>query len=108
MKIKLINYPYLDYEIGEIVDLGEEKNKSMVALQRAVFVEEAEKEKKPKKKTPKTTTQAKKTSKPKKLLTNKLGEEVQKKKKQIETEEAEEEKDEDEPEGKNFWDKLKK
>lgn len=37
MKIKLIRYPYKDFETGEIVDLGEDKNKSMVSLQRAVW-----------------------------------------------------------------------
>ena len=58
MKIKLVRHPYGDYEVGEVVDLGEEKNKSMVELQRAVWVEEEEKKKRtPKKTATKTTTQ---------------------------------------------------
>ncbi|MBU0572690.1 hypothetical protein KKH23_02910 [Patescibacteria group bacterium] len=58
MKIKLISYPYKDYEVGEIVDLGEDKNRSMVSLQRAVWVEEEEKKKRtPKKTVTKTATQ---------------------------------------------------
>jgi hypothetical protein len=51
MEIKLIKYPYKDYEVGEIIDLGDEKNSSMVSIGRAVWVEEE------KKKTTKTTTQ---------------------------------------------------
>lgn len=38
MKIKLINYPYQNFQIGDICDLGDEKNRSMVSLDRAVFV----------------------------------------------------------------------
>lgn len=55
MKIKLKKYPYKDYEAGEVVDLGEEKNASMVRMGRAVFVaEEAPvKKKKTKKKSKK-------------------------------------------------------
>ncbi len=45
MKIKLIRHPYGDYEVGEVVDLGEEKNKSMVSIGRAVWVEEEVKKK---------------------------------------------------------------
>lgn len=41
-QIKLIRFPYKNFEVGEIVDLGEEKNKSMVALQRAVWYDEGE------------------------------------------------------------------
>lgn len=37
MKIILTNYPYKNFKIGETVDLGEAKNKSMVALGRAVW-----------------------------------------------------------------------
>ena len=59
MKIRLIRYPYKDYEIGEIIDLGEEKNKSMVSLQRAVWFEEEKKKPRAKKKAAATTTQAK-------------------------------------------------
>lgn len=46
MKIKLINYPYKNYEVGEICDFGEEKNASLVSLQRAVWAEENKKESK--------------------------------------------------------------
>jgi len=54
MKIKIVRIPYMDYEVGEVVDFGEEKNKSLVEnFQRAVWVEEEEK-KKPVKKTTKT------------------------------------------------------
>jgi hypothetical protein len=56
MKIKLVKFPYEDYEVGEVIDLGEEKNASLVEFQRAVWVEEEEKKKTPKKKVPKTTT----------------------------------------------------
>jgi len=42
--IRLINYPYGKYKVGDEVDLGDEKNQSMVALGRAVFVgDDAEK-----------------------------------------------------------------
>ena len=58
MKIKLVRYPYKDYEVGEIVDFGEEKNASMVSIGRAVWVEEEEKKKRtPKKTVTKTATQ---------------------------------------------------
>jgi len=56
MKIIIARIPYMDYEVGDVVDLGEEKNASMVELQRAVWVEEEEK-KKPTRKATKTTTQ---------------------------------------------------
>jgi len=36
--IKLKNFPYKEHEVGDVVDLGEEKNRSMVDLGRAVFV----------------------------------------------------------------------
>ena len=55
MKIKIVRIPYMDYEVGEVVDFGEEKNKSLVDFQRAVWVEEEKK--KPTKKATKTTTQ---------------------------------------------------
>ena len=56
MKIKIIRVPYGDCEVGEIIDLGEEQNRSLVEdFQRAVWVEEEEK--KPRKKVVKTTTQ---------------------------------------------------
>jgi len=57
MKIKLVKHPYMDYEIGDIVDFGEEKNASLVEFQRAVWIEEEPKKKTSKKKVTKTTTQ---------------------------------------------------
>jgi len=39
MNIKLVQYPYKDYKVGEVVDLGSEKNRSMVAIGRAVWEE---------------------------------------------------------------------
>lgn len=57
MKIKLVKFPYEDYEVGEVIDLGEEKNASLVEFQRAVWVEEETKKKTSKKRTTKTTTQ---------------------------------------------------
>ena len=84
MKIKLVGFPFRDYQIGEIVDLGEEKNRSMVALGRAVFYEPPEKPKPKKPVTPKpktTTSETKEENILKKLLTNKLGQQVQEKKK---------------------------
>jgi len=57
MKIKIVRFPYMDYEVGDVVDLGEEQNRSLVEdFQRAVWVEK-EKKKKPRKKAVKTTTQ---------------------------------------------------
>ena len=44
--IKLTNYSYREYKVGEIVDLGEEKNASLVSFQRAVWVGEDKKESK--------------------------------------------------------------
>ena len=46
--------PYMEHEIGEIIDFGDEKNQSLVDFQRAVWVKEEKK--KPTKKTTKTTT----------------------------------------------------
>lgn len=44
MKIKIVKFPYMDYEVGEIIDLGEEQNRSLVEdFQRAVWVEEGKK-----------------------------------------------------------------
>lgn len=53
--IKLLHYPYKGHEIGEICDFGEEVNKSLIELQRAVLVEieKKKKNKKPRKKTKK-------------------------------------------------------
>lgn len=38
--IKLTNYPYQDYQVGEICDFGVEKNTSLVAFGRAVWLDE--------------------------------------------------------------------
>jgi len=57
MKIKLVKHSYMDYEVGEVVDLGEEKNASLVEFQRAVWVEEETKKKTSKKKVTETATQ---------------------------------------------------
>jgi len=40
VNIKLTNYPYKGFQVGEICDFGEEKNASLVSLQRAVWLEE--------------------------------------------------------------------
>lgn len=40
MKIKLTGYPYKEYKIGDIVDFGDEKNKSLVSFGRAVWADE--------------------------------------------------------------------
>ena len=34
--IRLINYGYKKWKVGDIVDLGEKKNKSMISIGRAV------------------------------------------------------------------------
>lgn len=36
--IKLINYPYKDWKVGETVDLGKVKNESMIAMNRAIAI----------------------------------------------------------------------
>ena len=38
MNIKIINYPYKDHQVGDIVDLGEELNKSLISFERATWV----------------------------------------------------------------------
>ena len=57
MKIKLVRFPYEDHEVGEVVDLGEETNASLVEFQRAVWIEKGTKKKTSKKKITKTTAQ---------------------------------------------------
>lgn len=63
MKIRLVNYPYKEYEIGEVVDLGEKKNVSMVSIKRAVWEEEPKKKPIPKKKAVKLTEEPKEEEK---------------------------------------------
>lgn len=84
--IKLINFSYKDYEVGSICDFGEEKNKSLVSLRRAVYVNGTEPETKPQPKTP---------PKPKKLITNTLKDQVETAKQETITTKA------------SFWDRLK-
>jgi len=51
--IKLVNYPYDEYMVGDICDFGDEVNKSLAEMQRAVYTEvttEKKIEKKKKKK----------------------------------------------------------
>ncbi|KKR71718.1 MAG: hypothetical protein UU16_C0055G0004 [Candidatus Woesebacteria bacterium GW2011_GWA2_40_7] len=98
MKIKIIHYPYYKHKIGDLVDLGEELNKSLVSFDRAVWIE-------PKSifsKSP-AQTETPKIVKPsasqKKLITNNLQERVQEAKKE-EVEIAPTKKG-------SFWDKLK-
>ena len=38
-KIQLIEYSYQDHQVGDVVDLGEIKNTSMVGLGRAVWID---------------------------------------------------------------------
>lgn len=61
MKIKIVRFPYQDYDVGDIIDLGEEKNASLVSLQRAVYVDETPKKKK--KTSTKETTEKEETTK---------------------------------------------
>lgn len=39
MKIILTNYPYQDHQVGDACDFGEEVNKSLVGMGRAVWAE---------------------------------------------------------------------
>jgi len=39
MKIKLTNYPYQEFKVGDICDFGEAKNRSLVAMRRAVYLD---------------------------------------------------------------------
>lgn len=55
--IRLINYPYKKWNIGDIIDLGKAKNESMISMGRAVAVA------KPQKKVIKKTRKVKKSKK---------------------------------------------
>ena len=81
MKIKLINYPYYGHPVGEIIDLGEELNASLVSFNRAVWIET--KKAPPLKEVIKEVVEAVTQPHPpkKKLLANSLREKVQAKKK---------------------------
>jgi hypothetical protein len=110
MKIKIVKFPYKEFQVGEVIDLGEEKNRSMVNLQRAVWVgENNSKPKKAKKdnvevtevivekedveiKESEATKKIVKSKKKKKLIGNQLKEKIT---------EKTDGKDE------SFWDKLK-
>lgn len=72
MKIKLINHPYKEYGVGEVVDLGEEKNKSMVSIGRAVWELNNE-----------TPSFIKKIKTTKQIITNKIKDEVVETKQEI-------------------------
>lgn len=89
-KIKLIHFPYGEYQVGSVCDLGEEKNNSMVALNRAVFVDDN------KEVTIEKAPEEPKINKKKKLISNDLKEQI------------EEEKSTKDPAVKtSFWDRLK-
>ena len=115
MKIKIIHYPYQEHKIGDIVDLGEELNKSPVSFDRAVWIESSSSIFS----RPAVATETKKTVKAKaskkKLITNTLQEQVQQAKKDegiIAEEPKEPEKPAEEVEvaptkKQSFWDKLK-
>lgn len=110
MKIKLVRFPYKDFEIGEVVDLGEEKNRSMVSIQRAVWFEDPKTTDEPKNKkvVKEVVTQVEAIpKKKKKLLTNKLSEKVQAKKDESLVDEPKntEEKSKGSKK-KSFWDKI--
>lgn len=115
MKIKLVRHPYEDYKVGEIIDLGEEKNKSMVEFQRAVYATDDDlkpkknakpkaRDEKPKKKKPLVDKPVKKAQKKKNIetgkkeaATNTTGKQIEKKGK---SKKSSSEKD-------SFWNKLK-
>lgn len=85
MKIKLINYPYGSYKVGEICDFGEEKNASLVSFQRAVWAEEGKKESKKiveevVEETSKASEDEHSSPSDKKFLQNELQQEVQERK----------------------------
>lgn len=120
MKIKLTNYPYGDHNVGDICDFGQEKNTSLVSMQRAVWFEPPNPLSKlftPPPPTPDTTDKPepeeeekpqptkKKTKKSKKLITNELAEAVQEKKAEIEAETKESQPAK--PTKKSIWDRLK-
>lgn len=42
MKIKIIHYPYYKHQIGDVVDLGDEINTSLVSFNRAVWADNKE------------------------------------------------------------------
>ncbi len=112
MKIKLTNYPYDKYTIGDICDFGEEKNASLVSFQRAVWVEEKfkkteskvveeivketppiEEEKQAELETKEITQEIPEPEEEKKFLQNELKEQIEQKKSKTSKS--------------SFWDKLK-
>lgn len=80
MKIKLIHYPYDEHQVGEILDLGDELNKSLISFGRAVWAEPTRKNLK---EVIKETVEAviQPHAPKKKLITNSLREKVQEAKK---------------------------
>lgn len=79
----------MDYEVGEVVDFGDEKNASMVSIQRAVWFKMSKKKRATKKgiaaKTATASSSETGRATSKKLISNKLAAAVQKKKKQVGT-----------------------
>ena len=106
MKIKIIHFPYYKHEIGEIVDLGEELNKSLVSFDRAVWIEPESIFSKPPTQTEIHKTIKSKASK-KKLITNTLQKQVQEAKKEEPEMEVPEEVEVTPAKKGSFWDKLK-
>jgi len=98
-KIVLTNYPYDKYSVGDIVDLGEIKNTSLVGMGRAVWYEGPTKTKTKSKSKIAVTEENSSTPLPpasakKKLLQNELQEQVAEEKKASSPKTS-------------FWDKLK-
>lgn len=92
MKIKLIHYPYYKHEVGDIVDLGEEINNSLVSLERAVFVEGNQKPTKKVEEDKKEVVKEEvvRVEEDKKFLENELQQDVQEAEKELETTPTEE------------------
>jgi len=114
MNIKLVRFPYKDYEVDDVVDLGPEKNRSMVALGRAVWEEPPKVEPK-KEKVEATEEEVSKTDKTGKTETTESVEEGKEpkeilkkpKKKLIENKLKKEIAKKTDGKEKSFWDKLK-
>ena len=113
MKIKLIRYPYKEYEIGDVLDLGKEKNKSMVSLQRAVWYDpqgvehKQEDGKKLASKPPKEAEQEVEEAQKKALLTSKLPAKTGKKKKFLQNKLRDKILEKKTEKSNGFWDKLR-
>jgi len=106
MKIKIIHYPYYDHKIGDIVDLGDELNKSLVSFDRAVWIEPKSIFSKPLIQT-ETPKEIKPKVSKKKLITNNLQKQVQEAKEEEPKTEIPEEIEVTPSKKGSFWDKLK-